>query len=225
MTRSTTCSNTPSRIIRGSPPMPRSRRFPRRRGERSTKRAHGCSRSKPLPAEVEAFLERGEAPMLVGFGSMPAAASVSRPADRSGACRGPQNPRLERWAGLEAGRQRSRLHGAGRREPPNAFSASRGRRPSRRCRHHGGRSPRGSPASRYADVRRPVLLGRPYRGLELGATTPYATLTEDSLTEALQTALAPAVVARAAAFAAQVRADGATVAARRLELDYDAPGN
>ena len=32
----------------------------------------------PLPADLEAFLESGEPPIFVGFGSMPAAADVSR---------------------------------------------------------------------------------------------------------------------------------------------------
>jgi vancomycin aglycone glucosyltransferase len=32
----------------------------------------------PLPRELEAFLDRGDAPIFVGFGSMPAAGEVSR---------------------------------------------------------------------------------------------------------------------------------------------------
>src|SRR5262245_37042790 len=61
--------------------------------------------------------------------------------------------------------------------------------------------------------------------LELGATTAFSAMTEESLTDALLEALDLAVVVRARAFAAQVRWDGVTVAARQLELEYGTAGN
>jgi vancomycin aglycone glucosyltransferase len=60
--------------------------------------------------------------------------------------------------------------------------------------------------------------------LKLGATTPHATMTEESLTAALREVLDPAVVARARTLAKQIRGDGAEVAARRLEVEYGAAG-
>src|SRR4030095_16265269 len=60
--------------------------------------------------------------------------------------------------------------------------------------------------------------------LELGARTSYSTMTEESLADALRKALDPAVVVRARTFAGQVRWDGATVAARQLEVEYGAAG-
>src|SRR5262245_15857608 len=60
--------------------------------------------------------------------------------------------------------------------------------------------------------------------LELGATTSYSTMTQESLTDALREALDSAVAARARTFAGQVRWDGATVAARQLEVEYGAVG-
>ena len=61
--------------------------------------------------------------------------------------------------------------------------------------------------------------------LGLGATTPHASMTEESLTASLREVLHPATVVRARTFAGQVRRDGAEVAARRLELEYGALGN
>jgi len=61
--------------------------------------------------------------------------------------------------------------------------------------------------------------------LGLGATTPYSTMTEESLTGALREALDPAVAVRARTLAGQVRWDGAAVAARQLEVEYGAAGD
>ena len=61
--------------------------------------------------------------------------------------------------------------------------------------------------------------------LELGATTSYSTMTEESLTGALREALDPAVTVRARTLAGQVRWDGAAVAARQLEVEYGTAGN
>ena len=61
--------------------------------------------------------------------------------------------------------------------------------------------------------------------LEIGATTSYSAMTEESLTNALREALAPAVASRAHTLAGQVRSDGAMVAARQLEVDYGVAGN
>ena len=58
--------------------------------------------------------------------------------------------------------------------------------------------------------------------LGVGATTPHATMTEESLTGALREVLDPAVVVRARTLAGQVRRDGAEIAARRLVAEYGA---
>src|SRR5262249_17818706 len=60
--------------------------------------------------------------------------------------------------------------------------------------------------------------------LELGATTSSSTMTEESLTHALREALDPAVAVRARTLAGQVRWDGATIAARQLDVEYGTPG-
>ena len=76
--RSMTCSTTSLRTTPGSPPMPHSPRCPPLLAGRSSKRARGCS---PMPRR---FLrssmhssKRGEPPIFVGFGSMPAAGDVA----------------------------------------------------------------------------------------------------------------------------------------------------
>jgi len=53
-----------------------------------------------------------------------------------------------------------------------------------------------------------------------GATTSNATMTEESLTEALRKVFDPMMVDQARRLATQVRWDGAEIAARRLEADY-----
>ena len=62
--------------------------------------------------------------------------------------------------------------------------------------------------------------------LALGATIPFSGMTDESATGALRAVLDevldPAAAVRARAFAAQLRADGAAVAARRLEAEYGA---
>jgi vancomycin aglycone glucosyltransferase len=60
--------------------------------------------------------------------------------------------------------------------------------------------------------------------LGIGATTPHATMTEESLTASLREVLHPSVEIRARTLAGRVRWDGAEVAARRLELEYGAAG-
>ena len=60
--------------------------------------------------------------------------------------------------------------------------------------------------------------------LGLGTTTSLSAMTEESLANALRAALDPTVAARARAFAAQLRSDGAAIAARRLETEFGAAG-
>src|SRR5262245_60062486 len=55
----------------------------------------------PLPADLEAFLEHGEPPILVGFGSMPAAAGVSRQLIGAARATGRRILVSRGWAGLD----------------------------------------------------------------------------------------------------------------------------
>ena len=179
----------------------------------------------PLPAEIEAFLERGEAPLLVGFGSMPAAASVSRPLIDAARAVGRRILISRGWAGLDLIDSAPDCMVVGDVSHQTLFPRVAA------VVHHGGAGTTAAAArAGLPQVVAPMFGDQFYWAdrvvsLALGATTPYATLTEESLTDALHTALVPAVVARAGAFAAQVGADGVAVAARRLQLDYDAARN
>jgi hypothetical protein len=53
--------------------------------------------------------------------------------------------------------------------------------------------------------------------------TPYATMTDESLAGALRTVLDHALAIRARRLAAEVRWDGAEIAARRLAAEYGGP--
>jgi vancomycin aglycone glucosyltransferase len=55
----------------------------------------------PLPAELERFLDGGDPPVLVGFGSMPAAEDVSRPLIGTARAAGRRILLSKGWAGLE----------------------------------------------------------------------------------------------------------------------------
>lgn len=57
--------------------------------------------------------------------------------------------------------------------------------------------------------------------LGIGTMIPHTTMTEGSLTGALREVFDPAVVARARKLARQVGRDGAELAARRLEAEYE----
>ena len=118
----------------------------------------------PLSADVDAFLEGGEPPILVGFGSMPAAGDIEPSPDRRRPCRGPQDHRLERLGRSRPHRRCARLYRRRRCELRRSLSAGCGSRPPRRRRHDCRCSPRRRPPGHHTDVRRPVLLGQPYRG-------------------------------------------------------------
>jgi vancomycin aglycone glucosyltransferase len=60
--------------------------------------------------------------------------------------------------------------------------------------------------------------------LGIGTTTSHAGMTDASARSAFRSVLASGVVHTAGAFAKQLRSDGATVAAKRLEADYARPG-
>jgi vancomycin aglycone glucosyltransferase len=174
----------------------------------------------PLPADVEAFLEGGEPPILVGLGSMPAAPAVSR--QLIGAVRAVDRRILvsRGWAGLELVDDVPDCMAVGDVSHDMLFSRVAA------VVHHGGAGTTAAAArAGLPQVITPMFGDQFYWArrivdLELGTATPYAALTEDSLAGALAKALDPAVAQRARAFAGRVRSDGALIAARRLEAEY-----
>jgi len=175
----------------------------------------------PLPANLEAFLESGEPPVFVGFGSMPASANVSR--QLIGAVRAVGHRVLvsKGWAGLDL------IDGA-----PDCLVVGDVSHDMLFPRvaavvHHGGAGTTAAAARAGApQVITPMFSDQFYWArivdLEVGATVSYSGMAEESLAAALRLALDRAVAIRARTLAKQVRWDGAAVAAQQLEVRFSA---
>jgi vancomycin aglycone glucosyltransferase len=179
----------------------------------------------PLPADLEAFLESGEPPILAGLGSMPAAADAGRRLIGAARAVGRRIVVSRGWADLELIDDAPDCLAVGDVSHDVLFPRVAV------VVHHGGAGTTAAAArAGVPQVITPMFGDQFYWAsrivdLGLGATTVYSTMTEESLTGALQQGLDPAVAVRARTFAGQVRWDGAAVAARQLEVEYGAAGN
>jgi vancomycin aglycone glucosyltransferase len=92
--------------------------------------------------------------------------------------------------------------------------------------HHGGAGTTAAAArAGVAQVVTPMFGDQFYWGgrivqLGVGAATPHATMTAESLSAALRAACEPDVAIRARSLAERVGRDGAKIAARRLAAEY-----
>jgi vancomycin aglycone glucosyltransferase len=174
----------------------------------------------PLPKELEGFLDSGDSPVLAGFGSMPAAGDVSRPLIGAARAVGRRILVAKGWAGLEPIDDAADCFGLG--DVSHDLLLPR----VAAVVHHGGAGTTAAAArAGIPQVVAPMFGDQFYWAgrvvhLGLGAAAAHSTMTEESLTNALRQALDSTVEARARAFAGQVRADGATIAARQLENEY-----
>ncbi len=179
----------------------------------------------PLPADLEAFLESGEPPILAGFGSMPAAGDASRRLIGAARAVGRRIIVSRGWADLELIDDAPDCMAVGDVSHDVLFPRVAA------VVHHGGAGTTAAAArAGVPQVVTPMFGDQFYWAsrivdLGLGATTPYSTMTEESLTGALREVFDPAVAVRARTLAGQVRWDGAEVAARRLEVEYGAAGS
>ncbi|WP_208026600.1 glycosyltransferase [Streptomyces sp. Tu 3180] len=173
---------------------------------------------RPLPAEVEAFLDAGPPPVYVGFGSMPLHASrdIGRVAVEAVRAQGRRVLLSRGWAGLAPVDDRDDCFVVGEADHRALFGRVAA------VVHHGGAGTTttaaraGAPQVVVAQAAdQPYWAGR-VAGLGIGAAHDGPVPTVASLSAALGTALAPGTRARAAAVAAAVRTDGAAVAARLL---------
>jgi vancomycin aglycone glucosyltransferase len=177
---------------------------------------------RPLPEDVNAFLDEGEPPILVGFGSMPAAGDMSRRLIGAARAVGRRIVVSRGWADLDVVDDAADCIAIGDVSYdlllPRVAAVV----------HHGGAGTTAAAArAGVPQVIAPMFGDQFYWAnrivdLGLGAMTPHATMTEESLTASLREALRPAVEVLARTLAGQVRRDGAEVAARRLELEYGA---
>jgi vancomycin aglycone glucosyltransferase len=173
---------------------------------------------RPLPNEVEAFLDAGEPPVYAGFGSMAMRGSndLGRVAIEATRAHGRRVILGRGWADLAPGDDLDGCLVVGDVNHQALFARVAA------VVHHGGAGTTTTAALAGApQVVVPQIVDQPHWArrvteLGIGAAHEGPIPTSQSLASALGTALAPETRVRAVVVAAEVRADGATVAARRL---------
>ncbi|QGZ51974.1 glycosyltransferase [Streptomyces sp. QHH-9511] len=173
---------------------------------------------RPLPVGLSAFLDAGEPPVYVGFGSTPMSApkDVTRVAVEAIRAQGRRVILSRGWAGLAPVDDRDDCFVVGEINHQALF------RRVAAVVHHGSAGTTATATGAGApQVVVPQGADHPYWAgrvaeLGIGAAHDGPAPTVESLTAALGTALAPETGVRAKAVARTVRADGATVAAQLL---------
>jgi vancomycin aglycone glucosyltransferase len=173
---------------------------------------------RPLPAELMAFIEAGEPPIYVGFGSMfmQSARDAARVALEAARARGRRTVVLRGWADLALGDDGSDCFVTGDVNQQALFPRMAA------VMHHGGAGTTTAATRAGApQVIVPQIVDQPYwasrvAALGIGAAHDGPTPSFESLSSALATALAPETGTRAAAVARTIRSDGAEVAAKLL---------
>jgi vancomycin aglycone glucosyltransferase len=173
---------------------------------------------RPLPKELEAFLDAGEAPLYAGFGSMAMRSSqdLGQVAIEAARAHGRRVILARGWADLVPTDDQDGCLIVGDVNHQTLF------RRVAAVVHHGGAGTTTTAALAGApQVVVPQIVDQPHWArrvaeLGIGAAHDGRLPTSDSLATALDTAFAPATRARAAEVAGEIRMDGAAVAARRL---------
>jgi vancomycin aglycone glucosyltransferase len=173
---------------------------------------------RPLPIELEAFLDAGGPPVCVGFGSMAMRAStdLAQVVIEASRAHGRRVILGRGWADLALAGDQDDCLVVGEVNHQALF------RRVAAVVHHGGAGTTTTAAlSGAPQVVVPQIVDQPHWArrvaeLGIGAAHEGPVPTAESLASALTTALAPETRARATAVAAQVRTDGAMVAARLL---------
>jgi len=171
---------------------------------------------RPLPAELEAFLDAGTPPVYVGFGSMRAPKDIARTAIEAIRAQGRRALVARGWADLALTDEREDCFAVGEVNQQALFGRVAA------VVHHGGAGTTTTAARAGApQVVVPQIVDQPYwagRVADLGIGTAHdgPTPTTESLSAALRTTLTPETRARATAVAGTIRTDGATVAATLL---------
>jgi vancomycin aglycone glucosyltransferase len=173
---------------------------------------------RPLPEDLEAFLDAGEPPVYVGFGSMAlhAQPDLARLAIETNRALGRRVLVARGWADLALIDDRDDCFVIGEVNQQALF------RRVAAVVHHGGAGTTTTAAQAGApQVVVPQIADQPQwaarvADLGIGAAHDGPTPTCDSLSAALRTALTSETQARAKAVAGAIRTDGATVAAKLL---------
>lgn len=178
---------------------------------------------RPLPADLLAFLDAGDAPVFAGFGSMPIAEpeSVSRALVGAARAAGRRLVLSSGWAGLAPIDGESDVFGLDEANHQKLLLRTAA------AIHHGGAGTTATAARSGApQVIVPQLADQPYwaeRVVALGIGVAHVgpTPTAESLAVCLDAALDPDTATAAAALAGTLRTDGAAVAARFLLEELD----
>jgi vancomycin aglycone glucosyltransferase len=170
----------------------------------------------PLSSELEKFLEAGEPPLYLGFGSVRAPEGLGQVMVQTARALGVRAIVLRGWADLQPPDEGADLLSIGEVNQQALFTRVAA------VVHHGGAGTTTAAARAGAPQ---VIIPQHYDQhywakrvdqLGVGTAHPPVVPTADTLAAALQRALEPKVAARAQSIAGAVRTDGARVAAGRL---------
>ncbi|CDX19945.1 Glycosyl transferase, UDP-glucuronosyltransferase [Mesorhizobium sp. ORS 3324] len=171
---------------------------------------------RPLPDGLEAFLEAGPPPVYVGFGSIAVASEAGRAAIEAIRAKGRRAVIAHGWAELGLIDDRDDCFAVGDVNQQALFGRVAA------AMHHGGAGTTVAAARAGApQVVVPQIGDQPYWArrvaeVGIGAAHDGPAPTAESLSPALETALASGTRIRASEIARSVRADGAAVAAKQL---------
>jgi vancomycin aglycone glucosyltransferase len=174
------------------------------------------SDERPLPEELEEFLERGDPPVYFGFGSIRAPEGLSKAMIASARALGCRAIVSRGWADLSLTNEADDCLAIGE------VNLQQLLRRVAAAVHHGGAGTTTTAAmAGVSQVVVPQVYDQHYwaeRVRQLGIGTAHAagTPSAESLTAALEQALRPEVGRRARVIAAGIRRDGAEIAARRI---------
>ena len=171
---------------------------------------------RPLPAELEMFLDTGAPPVYVGFGSMRAPKDIARVAIEAIRAQGRRVLLSHGWADLALIDDRDDCFAVGEVNQQALFGRVAA------VVHHGGcgttttTARAGAPQVAIPHANEQLYWARRVADLGIGAAHAGPIPTVESLSAALATALAPDTRVRANALAGKIRTDGAAVAAKLL---------
>jgi vancomycin aglycone glucosyltransferase len=179
---------------------------------------------RPLPPELETFLETGEPPVFFGFGSMRAPQDVSQVIVRAARASGRRAIVSRGWADLSVGDDERDCLGVGEVNLQALFKRVAA------AVHHGGAGTTtlaalaGAPQVVVPQMYDQHYWARRVQHLGIGVAHAPGSPTAESLTTALEQAVRPEVAARGRSIAKAVTRNGAEVAARRL-MEIGAAGS
>ncbi|MEV5433229.1 glycosyltransferase [Streptomyces sp. NPDC052701] len=171
---------------------------------------------RPLPTELERFLDAGEPPVHFGFGSVRAPEGIARTMIAAARALGRRAILARGWAGLSLDEAAPDCLVIGEVNQQALFQRVAA------VVHHGGAgttttaTAAGAPQVIVPQMFDQFYFARRVDQLGIGSAHTAGVPTADSLTAALDRALTPQVVGTAHALAGRVRTDGALTAARRL---------